>query len=324
MHLQKNASLIARYTNWDYLRSRLPQLEDQDLVWLHEYLMTLVRRNCVAGTLSGAIDACVAFLRTIKGHRLLTITPRDVEQFIEHQQDHGLQPSSINRQLSGLSAFYHYLCENERRSQNPILWRHHLETPEPLPRALSRHEYQRLLSVIRRPRDRAIFLLLLRSGIRIGELVMLTLEDVRLAHHELTIPRGSKNRRGRMVYFSRDAGEALQLYLQHRPESPSPFLFLNPHHQPLTTRTIQRLFKGYAQQAGLNPEYTPHCLRHTFASELLNAGADLVTIQHLLGHDTISLTQRYARLSDQRKRQVYDQAMARLHECTPQEVSDVA
>jgi len=324
MHLEKNASLIAHYTNGNYLRSRLPQLDDQDRLLLLEYLIALARRNCVAATLAGAICASAAFLKTDNGRSLLAITHRDIEQFIEHQQDRGLLASGINQKLSGLSAFYQYLCETRRLSQNPVRRRHYLQVPEPLPRALSQPECQRFLSVIELPRDRAIFLLLLRSGVRIGELVALTLTNLRLTHHELIIPRGNKNRRGRVVYFSRDARQALGQYLQRRPDSPSSFLFLNPSHQPLSTRTIQRLFKGYALTARLNPEYTPHCLRHTFASELLNAGADLVTIQHLLGHDSISLTQHYARLSDQRKRQVYDQAMEQIEDAGTQEVVDVA
>jgi integrase/recombinase XerD len=324
MHLEKNASLISRYTSFDYLLSRLPQFDPQDRLLLQEYLSALARRNCVAATLSGAISAAAAFVRTGSHRSLLAITPRDIEQFIEHQQDRGLLPSGINQKLSGLSAFYHYLCESQRLSQNPVRRRHFLEVPEPLPRALSQHEYQRFISVIERPRDRAIFLLLLRSGIRIGELVALRLENLRLAHQELIISLGKKNRRGRVVYFSRDARQALDHYLQHRPKVPSSFLFPSPSHLALSTRTIQRLFKGYAQAAGLNSDYTTHCLRHTFASELLNAGADLVTVQHLLGHDSISLTQRYARLSDQRKRQVYDQAMVQIEDGGAQEVSYVA
>src|SRR5262249_47691649 len=265
MHSEKNASLIARYTNGDYLRSRLPQLDDQDRLLFQEYLLALARRNCVAATLSGVICAAAAFLKTADGRRLLAITPRDIEQFIEHQQDRGLLPSGINQKLSGLSAFYHYLCESQRLSQNPVRRHHYLQVPEPLPRALSQHEYQRFLRVIERPRDRAIFLLLLRSGIRIGELVALRLENLHLAHQELIIPLGNKNRRGRVVYFSRDARQALTDYLLRRGDNPSAFLFANPSHQPLATRTIQRLFKSYALTAGLNPEYTPHCLRHTFA-----------------------------------------------------------
>jgi integrase/recombinase XerD len=324
MHPGKNASLIARYTSFDYLLSRLPQLDHQDRLLLQEYLSALARRNCVAATLSGAISAAAAFVRTGCHRSLLEITPRDIEQFIEQEQGRGLLPGGINQKLSSLSAFYHYLCESQRLSQGPIRRRHFLQVPEPLPRALSQHEYQRFVSVIGPPRDRAIFLLLLRSGIRVGELVALRLENLRLAHQELIIPLGKKNRRGRVVYFSRDARQALDDYLQHRSKDPSSFLFPSPSHQALSTRTIQRLFRGYAQAAGLNSDYTPHCLRHTFASELLNAGADMVTVQHLLGHDSLWLTQRYARLSDQRKRQVYDQAMAHIEDGGAQEVEDVA
>ena len=324
MHSDKNASLLARYTSDDYLRSRLASLEDQDRLLLLDYLLTLARRNYVAATLASAIEAWAAFLKTAPTHRLLTITPRLIEQFIEHEQDRGRLPGGINQSLSRLAAFFHYLGEIERLSQSPVRRRHFLQVPDPLPRALSQHEYQRFLHVIDRPRDRAIFLLLLRSGIRIGELVASRLEDLRLAQQELIIPLGKKNRRGRLVYFSRDAHQALAGYLPLRPQGPSAFLFPSPSHRALSTRTIQRLFTGYVQAAGLNADYTPHCLRHTFASELLNAGADLVTVQHLLGHDSLALTQRYARLSEPRKRHVYDRAMTQIEQAEAQEVADVA
>lgn len=323
-HQDKKVSLISRYTSGEHLRVRIPQLEDQDLLVLQEYLMSLARRNCVPATLSGVISAFAAFVPTIRDGRLLTVTRRQIEAFIERQQDQGLKPISINRQLSGLSGFYRSLCEDERLGRNPVFRRHYLQVPEPLPRAMSQPEIERFLRVIDWPRDRAIFLLLLRSGIRIGELVALTVDHLRLIEQELIIPKGGKNRRGRVVYFWRDARQALEFYLQRRPPVLTRLIFLNSGHQPLTVRTIQRRFKHSIQKAGLNPEYTPHCLRHTFASDLLNAGADLVTIQHLLGHDTVTLTQRYARLSDQRKRQVYEQAMARIEDRAQQEVSYVA
>ena len=324
MHPEKNASLLARYTSDDYLRSRLPRLDEPDRLLLLDYLRTLARRNCAPATLAAAIEATAAFLKTAPGHRLLAITPRLIEQFIEHEQDRGRLPGGINQSLSRLAAFFHYLGEIERLSQSPVRRRHFLQVPDPLPRALSQHEYQRFLHVIERPRDRAIFLLLLRSGIRIGELVAVRLEDLRLAQLELTIPLGRKNRRGRVVYFSCDARQALDLYLPHRRQGRSDFLFPSPSHRPLSTRTVQRLFTGYARAAGLNPGYTTHCLRHTFASELLNAGADLVTVQQLLGHDTLALTQRYARLSEPRKRYVYELAMTQVEQAEAQEVADVA
>jgi site-specific recombinase XerD len=86
---------------------------------------------------------------------------------------------------------------------------------------------------------------------------------------------------------------------------------------------VERLFKNYAQCAGLNPQYTPHCLRHSFATSLLNAGAELITIQHLLGHDHIQITQLYARLSNQKKKQAYFAAMSRLENTNFEEVEDV-
>src|SRR5262249_40063047 len=161
---------------------------------------------------------------------------------------------------------------------------------------------QRFLQAITSPRDRALFLLLLRSGLRVGELVTATLEDLRLEQNELTIPLGRKNRRGRIIYFSDDARTALGAYLPQRPTVATRALFLSNRRQPIAKRTINHRFHRYARAAGLPPHYSTHCLRHTFATELLNVGTDLVTIQYLLGHDQIRVTQRYARLSDQTKR----------------------
>ena len=107
MHSDKNASLLARYTSLDYLRSRLASLEDQDRLLLLDYLLTLARRNCVAATLASAIEAWAAFLKTAPGHRLLAITPRQIEQFIEPEQDRGLLAGGINQRLSRLAAFFH-------------------------------------------------------------------------------------------------------------------------------------------------------------------------------------------------------------------------
>jgi hypothetical protein len=103
MHLEKNASLLARYTSDDYLRSRLSPLEDQDRLLLLDHLLILARRNCVAATLASAIEAWAAFLKTAPGHHLLAITPHLIEQFIEHEQERGLLPGGISQSPSRLA-----------------------------------------------------------------------------------------------------------------------------------------------------------------------------------------------------------------------------
>lgn len=115
-----------------------------------------------------------------------------------------------------------------------------------------------------------------------------------------------------MVYFSADAGQALRRWLEGRWSQQTSKLFHNPYGRALNHRWVQRHFRAYAEQAELERRLTVHSLRHTFACQLLNAGVDLVTLQELLGHDSILITQRYARLSDQMRRAEYFQAITQI------------
>ncbi len=318
------AAPAARYLDPQYLRQRLSPLSEEDRTELREFLTTCARRNYSPDTLYGHVTAWVVFLRSVPNASVYHVTARAIEAFIEHQQDQKKHPSSINGYLSCLFAFYRYLLEQGKVTRNPVLRRHRLQVPDALPRAMSPSEYQRFFAPMTSTRDRALFLLLLRSGLRIGELVVATLDDLRLEQNELTIPLGRKNRRGRIIYFSDDARTALEAYGKERPIVATRALFVSNRRRPIAKRSITHRFHRYARAAGLPPHYSTHCLRHTFATELLNAGTDLVTIQYLLGHDEIRVTQRYARLTDQTKRRSYFDAMARLQPTNHEEEDHVA
>jgi site-specific recombinase XerD len=288
---------------------------DQTLVT--EWLKAVERRNCQPVTLKSYCGALNAFVGSWDGHRpasLLQAERSHIEHFLDHLETRGLNPSTINTLLGCVHRFYCHLMREEQLEASPVRSHHYLQEPEPLPRALSDEQVRRFMAAIDQVLDRAVFLLLLRSGIRLGELVALELRDVELEPQQLFIRQGHKNRRGRVVYFSADAGRVLQRWLEDRCSQQTSKLFHNPYGRALNHRWVQRYFRAYAERAGLERHLTVHSLRHTFACQLLNAGVDLVTLQELLGHDSIVITQRYARLSNRVCRAEYFQAITQIEE----------
>ena len=184
-----------------------------------------------------------------------------------------------------------------------------LKLPETLPRAINPADVRKLFSVINGTRDRALFLLLLRTGIRIGEALGLRVNDLDIKDRKVHLFEGEKNSMGRVVYLSDDALFAIKLWLRRR-DKDKEFVFYGQSHGHLCYSTGRGLFVKYLKHAGLDQKgYTVHCLRHTFASELLNAGMRLECLQQLLGHQDIEVTRRYARLTDRTREQEYFRAM---------------
>ena len=159
-------------------------------------------------------------------------------------------------------------------------------------------------------RDRALILLLLRTGIRIGEALGLRLNDLDIKDRKVHLFQGEKNSMGRVVYLSDDVLFALKLWLRQGTRRRS-LSFTARVNGPICYSTGRSRFVKYLKKAGLDQKgYTVHCLRHTFASELLNAGMRLECLQQLLGHQDIEVTRRYARLTDRTREEEYFRAMA--------------
>jgi integrase/recombinase XerC len=226
--------------------------------------------------------------------------------------------SSIARKLSTLRSFFKYLVREQIISANPAKPVSTPKVEKLLPSALTVDEAFRLVEspsrekIIRETelRDRAILELLYSSGIRVSELVGLNPDRVDL---DLGIIRVmGKGRKERIVPIGTKAMEALKSYAEIRGtmEDTSP-LFLNRRGGRLTDRSVVRLVKKYGRQSGIFRKISPHSLRHTFATHLLDAGADLREIQEMLGHASLSTTQRYTHLTVGRLMEVYDQAHPR-------------
>jgi len=185
--------------------------------------------------------------------------------------------------------------------------------PKPLPRYARQSELDLFFAVIRKKRDRALFMLMLRCGLRVAEVANLCLDAIDYQHNRIIV-RGGKGAKDRTTYISNDAADALAAYLQIRPPTPEQKIFLveNGTHngKPLSVRGIQKRMEYYSKTSGAS--LSCHQLRHTMATQLLNAGADIVTIQELLGHSKIELTMRYSMLSNMKAQHDYYKAMERV------------
>jgi site-specific recombinase XerD len=299
----------------DRILQKLSVMELPAKEHLERYMRHKWRLNHKPRTLASSFTSVVLFLDFYAKwgkSEIERIERVDLEGFIEHEQDRGLRISTVRTRLACIIAFLHYLMEHEIIS-GPVLKRGiKLKLPETLPRAIPPADVRKLLSVIDDTRDRALILLLLRTGIRIGEALGLTLNDLDLKGRKIHLYQGEKNSMGRVVYLSDDALFALKLWLKRRDKAKE-FLFYGQGHGHLCYSTGRSLFVKYLEKAGLEQRgYTVHCLRHTFASELLNAGMRLECLQPLLGHQDIEVTRRYARLTDKTREEEYFRAMAMI------------
>jgi site-specific recombinase XerD len=234
----------------------------------------------------------------------------DLEAFIEHEQDRGIRISTVRTRLACIIAFLHFLIEQDVIAGSFLKRSIKLKLPDALPRAMSPADVRKLLSVIDDTRDRALILLLLRTGMRIGEALGLRLNDLDIRDRKVHLFEGEKNSMGRVVYLSDDALFAIKLWLRRRDKNKE-FVFYGQGNRGLCYSAGRSRFVKYLKKAGLEQKgYTVHCLRHTFASELLNAGMRLECLQQLLGHQDIEVTRRYARLTDRTREEEYFRAMA--------------
>ena len=262
----------------DRILERLSALELPAKEHLERYMRHKWRLNHKRSTLSGSFNSARLFLDFYgkSGKREIEKVERtDLEAFIEQEQDRGLRISTVRTRLAFLIAFLHFLMEQDIIAVSVLKRGIRLKLPETLPRAIHPADIRKLISVIDNVRDRALILLLLRTGIRIGEALGLRLNDLDVQDRKVHLFQGEKNSMGRVVYLSEDALFALKRWFQERDKGKE-FVFYGRGRGHLCYSTGRSLFIKYLKKAGLDQKgYTVHCLRHTCASELLNAGMRL-------------------------------------------------
>ncbi len=239
------------------------------------------------------------------------ITFHDVDQFICQQSELGFKPATINRRLAAVISLYAFLSPEDDGLICPVLpHRHHLREPQRLPRPMQQDDLRRFFAVINDLRDRAAFLLMLRSGLRISEVANLRLADLYLNEpHPRLVARG-KGSRERAVYLSRQTVFALQDYLANRPAAACDFVFLTYQNKKFSSHAIHLRLMHYRKQSGVT--ITCHRLRHSFANDLVNADVPITSIQKLMGHRWIETTQNYVMANDHQVQADYYAACMKL------------
>ena len=249
-----------------------------------------------------------------------TVSMMQLRHYLAHLRQSGAARATIARKVASLRSFYRFLIREGVVSDNPAV---NLTVPrleKRLPVFLDEGEVGRLLEAPDRGepagrRDRAILEMLYSTGMRIGELAAVSLEDVDLIG-EVAKAKG-KGRKERLVPLGRPAIEALRDYLEvrgviaQRRRTNRRALFVNKAGGRLSDRGIRRIFHKYARRVGLPDRVSPHTLRHSFATHMLNRGADLRSVQELLGHASIASTQIYAHVTTEQLKKVYNKAHPR-------------
>jgi site-specific recombinase XerD len=238
-------------------------------------------------------------------------TYRKVIAYMDYLLGKRLKPKTVNCYLNSVCQFYHYLSEEEEVPiVNPVKKPNIMKLPRGLPKHLKEEQIEILFKNLKGPRDRAMFMIMLRCGLRVEEVAHLSLGSIDLKRRILFIQDG-KGAKDRIVYISNDALAALLEYLRVRPADKVKKVFLVEKGpltgQSISIRGIQKRMEYYADKTNLR--ISCHHLRHTMATQMLNADTDLSTIQDLLGHNSIRTTQRYCRISNPKVRRDYFKAM---------------
>lgn len=269
------------------------------------------------------LTQAVEFFRTRLGSQtphVEQLTTRLLRAHLAWLSEQGYARSTIARRLAAVRSWCRFLCRQGTLSNNPALGLRGPRQDRRLPHFVSREDMGRLLETPPADtpaglRDRALLETLYSAGLRVSELTGLNVEDIELADGMATV-RG-KGRKERLALLGPQAVEAIQAWLAQRQHFAGPravqqpAIFLNRSGTRLTPRSVGRLLEKYLAQAGLDPRTSPHTLRHSFATHLLDAGADIRGVQELLGHRSLATTQIYTHVSTQRLRESYHKAHPR-------------
>ncbi len=268
-----------------------------------QYFVNWVRRrNPAARTWKDYGYDLQQFVSVVGDRHPKDVTIQDIDSFIIQQVSRGMQPATINRRLAAIASFYAFLSDEDQDLGSPMLpHRHYLRERQHLPRPVPEDDLRQFFAVIQGSRDRAMFILMLRCGLRIAEVAHLNLNDLYLDEVPPRLVVNGKGLRERACYLSPQAETALHSYLAERPEATSDFVFLSYQLDGLSTTAIHKRLMRYRERSGV--QLTAHRLRHSFANDLIEADVPVTTIQKLLGHRWLESTQTYVQAND---RQVKD------------------
>jgi integrase/recombinase XerC len=287
--------------------------------WIKRFVSYLEgERNASIHTLINYQVDLNEFKEFLKGREFQQVTPLEIRSFLAHLTDKKCSRSTLSRKLSCIRSFYKFLMREEVVPSNPCLAIVSPKQEKRLPSFLEIDEIARLLDAPQgerwdSKRDKTLMEFLYSSGLRVSELVGINLEDVDKDGGLLKV-RG-KRKKERIVPIGGIALKALENYLSARPiksarvnEDP---LFINKNYTRLTDRSVRRVILKYAAKLGIQKDIYPHMFRHSFATHMLDRGADLRSVQELLGHENLSTTQIYTHVSIKKVREAFETAHPR-------------
>lgn len=286
-------------------------------------------RGCSPHTIKAYGEDLSAFVTFLECRGDLSRFPKEIDRlvlrsFMADQTTKGTAKRTLGRRLSGLRTFYKFLMRRKLIENSPLDGIHNPKTPKSLPKCLTEDDVRKLVESVKGAgwmdvRDHALLELLYGAGVRVSELVGSNLEDFD-RERGLLLVRG-KGRKERMLPVGASATDAIKVWLLRRAEAahgvstlpaaatlPTSPLFVNRFGTRLDVRSVRRILVKRLHQAGLPPGATPHTLRHSYATHLLDRGADLRSVQELLGHSSLSTTQIYTHLTPARLKDVYEAA----------------
>lgn len=288
---------------------------------IEKFLDSLRQRNASHHTVKAYNTDLANFSAYLGAREWRSIDHLTIRGFLSHLYEKGLSKTSVARALAAVRSFYKWLAQEGLVEQNPAALVSTPKLPKKLPRVPTIEEMNTVLDA-QMPeaasfpeRDRVMFELLYGCGIRNSELIGINLDDIRLSSEAILI-RG-KGKKERYVPFGDSVKAALAAYLpvrqqrlaEHKKNTSA--LLINQRGGRITTRSVGRIIKKIAIAKGLSPDVHPHTLRHAFGTHMLEEGADLRSIQEMLGHERLSTTQRYTQLSMKHVLEVYDQTHPR-------------
>ena len=287
---------------------------------IEEYLKYLKNvRNYSSHTISSYESDLLSWSEYLDNKKInyLHVNKDEILGYLKYLDDNKYTNTSIARQIASFRGFYKYLEDNKYISTNPFLRIHNPKLKRKLPNTLNYEEIRKLLDDVelKTPRDymeHAIFELLYASGIRVSELV--NLEEKNIDFKEMTIRVLGKGNKERIVFFGEYARDALLNYLKYRSElniKNNKYLFLNNKGGQLSRNSVYEILKNRVDKLSIGHPVSPHTLRHTFATDMLQNGASIRTVQELLGHEKLSTTQIYTHLTEDFLRKEYLDKMQR-------------
>lgn len=290
---------------------------------IREYLTYLQAvKGCSVRTIEAYKNDLFRFENYCSNHgiEIEKANPYEVRKFVADLSAESMAATTVNRCLSSVRGFYSWMVRFRKREDNPCFSIRNIKTPQKLPSVLWENEMANFASlpesagILWPVRDRALIMAMYSAGLRISEVVSLSMENISGSLDDARIT--GKGNKMRYVFFSEEAKEALKEYLPQRSarlgmsgiDGKKGALFINRKGQPISISGVRWIISRYAQKSGIGKNIHPHALRHSFATHLVNSGCDVRVVQEMLGHSSLSTTQRYTHVNVDSLKKVYAKA----------------